>query len=61
MGILHFVNSITEFFNGKHKSYDLNEIDRHISQISIKNLMSKSNSDFNFNASDLMNDDLFVS
>ena len=61
VGIIHFVNSITEFFNGKHKSYDLNEIDRHISQISIKNLMSKSNSDFDFNASDLMNDDLFVS
>lgn len=61
VGIIHFVNSITEFFNGKHKSYDLNEIDRHISQISIKKLMSKSNSDFDFNASDLMNDDLFVS
>lgn len=60
-GIFQFVNSITDYFNGDYESFDLNKIDEHISQISIKNLMAKSNSDFNFYASDLIDDNLFTS
>ena len=60
-GIIHFVNSITEYFNGDNMSFDLNKIDNHISQMPIKDLMTQSNSDFNFNASDLMNAGLFNS
>ena len=60
-GIFQFVNSITDYFNGDYDSFDLNKIDKYVSGISIKDLMRKSNSNLDFNASDLMDDNLFTS
>ena len=54
VGIVHFVNSISNYFQSNYKKTDLNKIDRKIKHLTIKELMLKTNSKSGFYLSDLL-------
>jgi DNA (cytosine-5)-methyltransferase 1 len=55
VGMIKFTNAVTSFFNEEFSKTNLENIDKEISDLSIKDLMKRTNSTFDFNISDLDN------